>query len=91
MSPQDKARPHANLVILQRLLQLGWGTHKLSRSGTFGLLFVLVWINVLDGKSFTSNENVKKGLSSKNRKFYERGIRLLPERRQKELDIMENI
>ncbi|CAK1598237.1 unnamed protein product [Parnassius mnemosyne] len=46
--------------------------------------------NFLDGKIFTSNEEVKNLLdqffASKHQKFYERGIMLLPERWQKVLD-----
>ncbi|GFU79935.1 mariner Mos1 transposase [Trichonephila clavipes] len=44
----------------------------------------------LDGKTFTSNEEVKNDLdqffASKGQTFYERGIMLLPERWQKVLD-----
>lgn len=55
-----------------------------SRSGTFRLLLFRSLQNFLDGKTFTSNEDVKNHLNqffaSKDQNFYERGIMLLPER-----------
>ncbi|GFT78641.1 hypothetical protein TNCV_713211 [Trichonephila clavipes] len=64
-----------------------------SRPGTIGLLFVLVTSKFLDGKTFTSNEEVKNHLdqffASKDQTFYERGIKLLPKRWQKELALSQ--
>ncbi|GFW64337.1 histone-lysine N-methyltransferase SETMAR [Trichonephila clavipes] len=89
---QDNARSHTSLVTHQKLLQLEWDTMpptKFFRPGTIGLLFVPVTPKILDGKTFTSNEEVKNHMdqffASKDQKFYERGIMLLPERWQKEL------
>ncbi|XP_025264307.1 histone-lysine N-methyltransferase SETMAR-like [Camponotus floridanus] len=92
---QDNARPHTSLVTRQKLLQLGWYilphppySPDLAPSDYY--LFRSLQ-NFLDGKkTFTSNEEVKNHLdqffASKEQKFYERGIILLPERWQKVLD-----
>ncbi|GFX47013.1 mariner Mos1 transposase [Trichonephila clavipes] len=96
---QDNARPHTSLVTRQKLLQLEWDTMPhppyfpdLAPSDYY--LFVSLQ-KFLDGKTFTSNEDVKNHLdqffASKDQKFYERGIMLLPERWQKVLDQMANI
>lgn len=91
---QDNARPHTSLLTRQKLLQLGWNilphppySPDLAPSDYY--LFRSLQ-NFLDGKTFTSNEEVKNHLdqffASKKQKFYERGIMLLPERWQKVLD-----
>ena len=84
---QDNTRPHTSLVTRQKLEwdilphppyspDLAPSDYYLFRSQNF-----------LDGKTFTSNEEVKNHLdqffASKEQKFYERGIMLLPERWQK--------
>ncbi|CAK9801764.1 Histone-lysine N-methyltransferase SETMAR [Anthophora plagiata] len=91
---QDNARPHTSLVTRQKLLQLEWDTMPhppyspdLAPSDYY---FFRSLQNFLDGKTFTLNEEVKNHLdqffASKDQKFYERGIMLLPERWQKVLD-----
>ncbi|XP_046828276.1 histone-lysine N-methyltransferase SETMAR-like [Vespa crabro] len=91
---QDNARHHTSLVSRQKLLQLEWDTmlHPpyspyLAPSDYY--LFRSLQ-NFLDGKTFTSNEEIKNHLdqffASKDQKFYERRIMLLPERWQKLLD-----
>ncbi|GFV49897.1 histone-lysine N-methyltransferase SETMAR [Trichonephila clavipes] len=91
---QDNARPHISLVTRQKLLQLEWDTmphppYSLDLAPSDYYLFRSLQ-NFLDGKTFTSNEEVKNHLdqfsASKDQKFYERGIMLLPERWQKVLD-----
>ncbi|GFW45188.1 histone-lysine N-methyltransferase SETMAR [Trichonephila clavipes] len=85
---QDNARPHTSLVSRQKLLQLEWDTMPhppyspdLAPSNYY--LFRSLQ-NFLDGKTFTSNEEVKNHLdkffASKDQKFYELGTMLLPER-----------
>ena len=91
---QVNARPHTSLLARQKLLELGWDilphppySPDLAPSDYY--LFRSLQ-NFLDGKTFTSNEEVKNHLNqffaSKEQKFYERGIMLLPERWQKILD-----
>ncbi|GFX97709.1 mariner Mos1 transposase [Trichonephila clavipes] len=91
---QDNAIPHTSLVTHQKLLQLECDTmtdppysSDLAPSDYYLLRSLQ---NSLDGKTFTSNEEVKNHLdqffASKDQKFYERGIMLLPERWQKVLD-----
>ena len=91
---QDNARPRTSLLTRQKLLQLGWDilphspySPDLAPSDYYLFPFLQ---NLLDGKTFTSNEEVKNHLdqffASKEQKFYERGIMLLPERWQKILD-----
>ena len=91
---QDNARPHTSLLTRQKLLQLGWDIMPhppyfpdLAPSDYY--LFRSLQ-NFLNGKTFTSNEEVKNDLeqffASKEQKFYERGIMLLPKRWQKVLD-----
>ncbi|GFU08683.1 histone-lysine N-methyltransferase SETMAR [Trichonephila clavipes] len=90
---QDNARP-TSLVTRQKLLQLEWDTmphlpYSPDLAPSDYYLFRSLQ-NFLDGKTFTSNEEVKNHLNqffaSKDQKFYERGIMLLPERWQKVLD-----
>ncbi|GFW05876.1 mariner Mos1 transposase [Trichonephila clavipes] len=91
---QDNARSHTSLVTRQKLLQLEWDTMQhlpyspdLAPSDYY--LFRSPQ-NFLDGKTFTSNEEVNNHLdqffASKDQQFYERGLMLLPERWQKVLD-----
>ncbi|GFU34488.1 mariner Mos1 transposase [Trichonephila clavipes] len=91
---QHNARHHTNLVTRQKLLQLEWDTMpyppyspELAPSDYY--LFRSLQ-NFLDGKTFTSNEEVKNPLDQffacKDQKLYERGVMLLPERWQKVLD-----
>ncbi|GFW07637.1 histone-lysine N-methyltransferase SETMAR [Trichonephila clavipes] len=91
---QDNVRPHTSLVTCQKLLQLEWDTMphppyfpNLAPSDYY--LFQSVQ-NFLDGKTFTSNEEVKNHhnqfFASKDQNFCKRGIMLLPERWQKVLD-----
>ncbi|GFW01849.1 histone-lysine N-methyltransferase SETMAR [Trichonephila clavipes] len=91
---QDNTRPHTSLVTRQKLLQLEWDTmphppYSPDMAPSDHYLFQSLQ-NFLDGKTFTSNEEVKNHLNqffaSKDQKFYERGITLLPERWQKVLD-----
>ncbi|GFX54931.1 histone-lysine N-methyltransferase SETMAR [Trichonephila clavipes] len=91
---QDNVRPHTSLVTRQKLLQLEWNTmphppHSSDLAPSDYYLFRSLQ-NVLDGKTFTSNEEVNTHLdqffASKDQAFYERGIMLRPERWQKVLD-----
>ncbi|GFV10856.1 histone-lysine N-methyltransferase SETMAR [Trichonephila clavipes] len=85
---QDNARPHTSLVTRQKLLQLERDTmphppYSPDLAPSDYYLFRSLQ-NFLDGKTFTSNEEVKNHLdqffASKDQKFYERGIMLLQER-----------
>ncbi|GFV67472.1 histone-lysine N-methyltransferase SETMAR [Trichonephila clavipes] len=85
---QDNTRPHTSLVIHQKLLQLEWDTmphppYSPDLAPSDYYLF-RSFQNFLDGKTFTSNEEVKNHLNqffaNKDQKFHERGIMLLPER-----------
>ncbi|GFX01645.1 mariner Mos1 transposase [Trichonephila clavipes] len=88
---QDNAIPHISLVTRQKLLQLEWDTmphppYSPDLAPSDYYLF-LSFQNFSDGKTFTSNEEVKNHLDQffarKDQKFYERGIMLLPERWQR--------
>ncbi|GFX31782.1 mariner Mos1 transposase [Trichonephila clavipes] len=90
---QDNARPHTSLVTRKKLLQLEWDTmphppYSPDLAPSDYYLFRALQ-NFFDVKTFTSNEEVKNHLdqffASKDQKFYERGIMLLPERWQKEV------
>ncbi|XP_035723709.1 histone-lysine N-methyltransferase SETMAR-like [Vespa mandarinia] len=85
---QDNARPHTSLVSRQKLLQLEWDTmlhppYSPDLAPSDYYLFRSLQ-NFLDGKTFTSNEEVKNHLdqffASKDQKFCERGIMLLPKK-----------
>ncbi|GFV37243.1 mariner Mos1 transposase [Trichonephila clavipes] len=91
---QDNVRPHTSLVTRQKRLQLEWDTtahspHSPGLAPSDYYLFRSLQ-NFLDGKTFTSNEEVKNHLdqlfASKDQIFYEREIMLLPQRWQKVLD-----
>ena len=92
---QDNARPHVSKKTLCKLKSLKWDvlTHP-PYSPDIALpdyhLFRSLQ-NYLNGKNFDSLESLKNGVSSffesKPRSFYDRGIRLLPERWKK---IIEN-
>ncbi|GFW70566.1 histone-lysine N-methyltransferase SETMAR [Trichonephila clavipes] len=85
---QDNARPPTSLVTRQKLLQLEWDTmphppYSSDLAPSDYYLFRSLQ-NFIDGKTFTSNEEVKNHLdqfyASEDQNFYERGIMLLPER-----------
>ncbi|GFT79737.1 histone-lysine N-methyltransferase SETMAR [Trichonephila clavipes] len=85
---QDNARPHASLVSHHKLLQLEWDTmphppYSPDLAPSDYYLFRSLQ-HFFDDKTFTSNEVVKNHVdqffASKDQKFYERGIMLLPER-----------
>ncbi|GFX25277.1 histone-lysine N-methyltransferase SETMAR [Trichonephila clavipes] len=88
---QDNSRPHTSLVTRQKLLQLEWDAmpHPPYSPNLSPSDYYLFWSlqNFLDGKTFTSNEEVKNHLdqffASKAQKFYDRRIMLQPERWQK--------
>ncbi|GFV61026.1 histone-lysine N-methyltransferase SETMAR [Trichonephila clavipes] len=91
---QDNAIPHTNLVTRRKLLQLECDTmphppYSSDLAPSDYYLFRSLQ-NFLDGKTFPSNEEVRNHLDQffarKDQKFYERGIMLLPERWQNELD-----
>ena len=91
---RDNARPHTSLVTRRKLLQHEWDTmphppYSPDLAPSDYYLFRSLQ-NVLAGKTFTSNEEVKNHLdqffASKDQKFYEHGFMLLPERWRKVLD-----
>jgi len=91
---QDNARPNTSLLTRQKLLQLRWVImpHPLYSPNLTPSDYYLFRSlqNFISSKTFTSNEEVKNDLdqffASKELKFYERGIMLLPERWQNVLD-----
>ena len=90
----DNTRPHTSLVTRQKLLELGWDvlpqplySPDLAPSDYFLLRSLQ---NSLNDKNFNNDDDIKSYLiqffANKNRKFYERGIMMLPERWQKVID-----
>ena len=84
----DNARPHTSLVTRQKLLEFGWDvlphppySPHLAPSDYF--LFRSLQ-NSLNDKNFNNDNDIKSYLiqffATKNQKFYERGIMMLPER-----------
>ncbi|GFT11511.1 mariner Mos1 transposase [Trichonephila clavipes] len=95
---QDNARPHTSLVTRQKLLSLEWDTmlhtpYSPDLAPSDYYLFRSLQ-NSLDGKTFISNEEVKNHLAqffaSKDQKFYERGIMLLPKSWQKRFQTVKH-
>ncbi|GFT65217.1 histone-lysine N-methyltransferase SETMAR [Trichonephila clavipes] len=90
----DNARTHTSLVTRQKLLELGWNVlphppciPDLAPPDYF--LFRSLQ-NSLNDTNFNTDDDVKSYLNqffaNKNHKFYERGIMMLPQRRQKIID-----
>jgi [histone H3]-lysine36 N-dimethyltransferase SETMAR len=84
---QDNAKPHTSLVTRQKHLRFGWDILSYPPYppdlAPFNYYLFRSLQKILHGKTFTSNEEVKHHMDQffvrKERKFYERGIILLPE------------